>query len=151
MALPYFLSDAADVADLSGWGPILPPRPQVLRTNLFGDAFLFDHVGAVHMLERGACVCRQIAPSQEQFWRTLENDEEGWQLRRLADACGAAGKVLAVDQCYAFTTLPVFGGSYSEENVRVAPWREWFSFTADIYRQTGHLPDGAAISLRVTD
>ncbi|MEJ6790299.1 DUF1851 domain-containing protein [Brevundimonas sp. BR2-1] len=108
---------------LSGWGPILRPGRKFSGPTSSGT------------------------PS----WRTLENDEEGWQLRRLADACGAAGKVLAVDQCYAFTTLPVFGGSYSEENVRVAPWREWFSFTADIYRQTGHLPDGAAISLRVTD
>ncbi len=150
-AADYFLSGETGAADLSGWASILPPTARLLRTNLFGDAFLIDDAGAVHMLERGACTCRQIASSEDQFWRALKTDEEGWQLRRLVDASRAVGKFLADDQCYAFTTLPLFGGSYSEENVWVSSRQEWFSLTADIHRQAKDLPDGAAISLKVND
>ena len=115
--------------------------------HLFGDSFLVTDDGAVHMLERGACTCRQIASSEEQFWRDLTADDEGWQLRHLVDACRAAGKHVAEDQCYAFNTLPLLGGSYSEEIVWVSPRQAWFTLTADIHRQTKDLPEGAVISL----
>jgi hypothetical protein len=42
--------------------------------------------------------------------------------RRVPAGWQRAGKVLADGQCYAFTTLPIFGGDYSVENVWVAPW-----------------------------
>ncbi|MNX88207.1 hypothetical protein D3C86_1201680 [compost metagenome] len=58
---------------------------------------------------------------------------------------------MAEDQCYAFNTLPLLGGSYSEENVWVSPRQAWFTLTADIHRQTKDLPEGAVISLKVVD
>ena len=148
----YFLPKAADSADLSRWASVLPTEAQVLRTSLFGDVFLVDGRGAVHMLERGCCSVAEIAPSEERFWRALEADEEGWQLRGLADACRAEGKVLVSTQCYAFTIPPLFsGGDYIPENVWVAPWQEWFSLTADIFQQTKNLPDGTNIRFEVSD
>jgi glutathione S-transferase len=103
------------------------------------------------MLERAACTISQIAPSEEQFWRKVHDDEEGWQLRPLADKCRRAGKALEDGQCYAFTTPPILGGEYTEANVWVAPWLEWFAFTADLFQQIKDLPDGTPVSLRVTD
>lgn len=150
-ATDYFLPAAADDTDLSAWASILPAQCRVLRTSLFGDPFLLDHAGVVHMLDRGGCSAERIAASEEQFWREVQGDPQGWQLRALADECQKAGKVLAAEQCYAFTTLPVIGGDYSVENVWVAPWREWFSFTADLFQQIEELPDGATISLKVVD
>jgi hypothetical protein len=147
----YFLPLAADAADLHAWSSILPPRPRVLRTNLFGDAFLVDGSGAVHLLERGAGSIMQVAISEEQFWRDLEVDAEGWQLRPLADKCRASAKMLGEDQCYAFMIPPLLGGDYVAANVWVAPWREWFSLTADLFAQAKTLPDGTAISLKVVD
>jgi hypothetical protein len=46
---------------------------------------------------------------------------------------------------------PVLGGEYAVENVWVAPWPEWFAFTADLFQQTEAVPDGATISLNVVD
>ena len=150
-AASYFLPNAANEDDLSVWSDILPAAPRVVRTNLFGDAFLVDEAGAVHMLERAACTISQVAPSEEEFWRKVDDDQEGWQLRPLVDGCRRAGKALEEGQCYAFTTPPLFGGDYTIANVWVAPWREWFAFTADLFQQTKDLPDGAPVRFRVTD
>jgi len=147
----YFLPRAADETDLSPWLSILPAPTATLRTNLFGDVFTLDAEGAVHMLERAACSAQTIADSEEEFWRVAGEDPQGWQLRSLVDECRAAGKVLSEGQCYAFTTPPVLGGDYTEENVWVAPWQEWFSFTADLFHQIKDLPDGAQVHLKVTD
>jgi hypothetical protein len=117
----------------------------------FGDAFIVGDNGAVHMLERVGCSAEQIATSEEEFWREVRDDPHGWQLRPLADECRRAGKVLADGQCYAFTTPPVLGGDYTVENVWVAPWREWFSLTADLFQQIKGIPDGATVSFKVVD
>lgn len=150
-ATDYFFPTAADGTDLSGWASILPARFRVLRTNLFGDPFLADGSGAVHMLDRGGCSVECIAASEDEFWREVQDDAHGWQLRPLAEECRRAGKVLAGDQCYAFMTPPILGGVYTAENVWIAPWQDWFSFTADLFQQVDRLPDGAAVSLKVMD
>jgi hypothetical protein len=150
-ATDYFLPKAADESDLSAWSAILPASARVLRTNLFGDAFIVGDNGAVHMLERGGCSAEQIATSEEEFWREVRDDTHGWQLRPLADECRRAGKVLADGQCYAFTTPPVLGGDYTVDNVWVAPWREWFPLTADLFQQIKDIPDGATVSFKVAD
>lgn len=150
-ASEYFLPQAADETDLSPWSSILPSPVRVLRTNLFGDSFLVDAAGMVHLLDRGGCSTECIAASEREFWQEIEEDREGWQLRALADECRRAGKLLADGQCYAFTTPPVLGGGYAVENVWIAPWREWFSLTADLFRQIEAVPDGAIISLKVVD
>lgn len=105
--------------------------------------------GAIHMLERAGASISRIAADEEEFWLKIIDDDDGWQLRRLADHCRAAGKTLAAHQCYAFTTLPYLGGEYTVENVWVCSWKEWFSLTADIYGQTKNLPDGTPIELRI--
>lgn len=151
MSVDYFLPRAADAADLSAWSTILPPVQCVLRTNLFGDAFVVDESGSVRMLERAGCSAEVIASSEEEFWRQVGEDEKGWQLRALADECRRTGKVLDEGQCYAFTILPVFGGGYTVENVWVASWREWFSFTADVFQQIKDLPDGSHVTIEVVD
>jgi T6SS immunity protein Tdi1, C-terminal len=148
----YFLPKAADdEADLSAWSPMVPAQARVLRTNLFGDVFVVDECGAVHMLERAACSASEVVPAEEDFWRQVQADEEGWQLRPLVDECRRAGKLLGDGQSYAFTTLPVFGGKYTVDNIWVASWKEWFSFTANVFQQIKDLPDGATVSLKVID
>lgn len=147
----YFLPKAADEVELSAWAALVPASARVIHTNLFGDAFVVDELGTVHMLERGACSADEIASSEEEFWRKLQNDEDGWQLRPLADDCRQAGLLLGEGQCYAFKTLPILGGKYETPNIYVCGWSEWFSLTADVFRQIRDLPDGATVTLKVVD
>lgn len=145
----YLLPELADDYDLSKWFPLVAAGARILCTNLFGDAFFVDSSGAVHMLERGAASVEAIASSEEEFREAIIGDSEGWQLRPLADQCRSAGKILGDGQCYAFKMLPVLGGEYIVENVWVAPWREWFDLTADVYEQIKDVPDGTPVRLNL--
>jgi hypothetical protein len=146
-----FLPDEVAAANLDGWMDLLPARCRILGANLFADIFLADAAGAVHMLEVSAFSISRIAASQEEFRQRCINDEEGWLLRRLVDQCRSAGMNPGVDQCYAFTTLPVFGGEYKTGNIWICAWRERIGFTASIYAQTKNLPDGAKVSFKIVD
>lgn len=150
-ASDYFLPKEADETDLSGWSDIMPAECRIVRTNLFGDAFLVDVLGAMHMLERSAASISQIAASEEEFWRAVEDDKDGWQLRPLVDACRSSGKLLGSGQCYAFTTPPLLGGDYATDNIWVAPRSEWFALTEDLHQQTKNLPDGTTVNFTVVD
>jgi hypothetical protein len=146
----YFLPDSPTEAELSLWEQLLPPGARSIQANLFGDVFLVDRFGAIHLLDLGACSISQIACSEQAFQLELVLDPQNWQLRGLANACRQVGMRLRENQCFAFTKLPILGGEYELENVWIAPRDEWFGFTADIWRQIRDLPDGAHVQLRVT-
>ena len=146
-----FLSDEMTAAQLTGWADILPAQSRILGANLFADVFLADAVGAVHMLEVSAASIAKIAVSEEEFRQRCVGDADGWLLRPLVDRCRSAGMILGASQCYAFTTLPLFGGEYKLDNIWMCSWREWISFTASVYSQTKDLPDGSAVKINVVD
>ena len=147
----YFLPRAADLADLGAWSSILPDKPRILRTNLFGDAFIVGADGYVHLLERAGCCAERVADSEEEFWHRVGNDDQGWLMTQLADDCHSSGLTLRDGQCYAFTVPPILGGEYIPQNVWVAPWSEWFSVTGDLFAQVKDLPDGETVSFKVVD
>lgn len=146
-----FLRNEVRDADLSEWVDILPARYSVLTANLFADIFVVDEAGAVHMLEVSAASIAKIAECESEFRRRCIDDEDGWLLRPLVDQCRSAGLIPSETQCYAFTTLPLFGGEYEPGNVWLCSWDEWISFTASIYVQTKDLPDDTTISFKVVD
>lgn len=147
-----FLADEVRAVDLSEWVDILPARYTVLNASLFGDVFLRDDdLGAVHMLEVSAASISHIANSEGEFREKCILDEDGWLLRLLADKCWDAGIRPNPTQCYGFRLLPIFGGEYSCENIVLISWREWFDFTADIFKQTQGLKDGARVLIEVNE
>jgi T6SS immunity protein Tdi1, C-terminal len=144
-----FLPAGVKAANLSGWADILPSGCRVVGANLFADIFLADGVGAVHMLQVSAASIAEIAASEEEFHRRCIDDEDGWLLRPLVDRCRSAGMNPTSTQCYAFTTLPLFGGEYKVDNIWICSWSEWISLTASIHAQTKDLRDGSKISIHV--
>jgi hypothetical protein len=144
-----FLPNKVRGADLSEWVDILPARYSVLSANLFADIFLADEAGAVHMLEISAASIAKIAESESEFRRRCIDDEDGWLLRPLVDQCRSAGLIPNETQCYAFTTLPLFGGEYKPSNIWLCSWNEWISLTSSVYAQTKDLADGATVALKV--
>jgi hypothetical protein len=146
-----FLPAEALQCDLSAWDAVLPRGYRLLAANLFADFFLLDEAGAVHMLELSLGSVTAIAASEGEFRERLVEDSEGWLLRPLVDRCRAAGMSPAADECYAFTTLPVFGGLYQVENVELCSWREWIEFNAEICSQIRDVLDGGQVEIRVGD
>ena len=57
--------------------------------------------------------------------------------------------ILGVSRCYAFTTLPLFGGEYKVDNIWMCSCRDWVSFAGSIYAQTKDLPDGSTVKISV--
>jgi Domain of unknown function (DUF1851). len=147
----YLLRERIEAADIEGWRGLLPDRCGIIAANLFGDVFIRDGSGAIHMLDVGAGTIEPICESEAEFRTRCVADEDGWLLRHLADRCRDAGLVPAPGQCYAFTTLPIFGGEYVPSNVWLCSWKEWLAVTADIYMQTKDLPDGTRILLDTGD
>lgn len=146
-----FLAHEITATQLDAWTDLLPVQRRVLGANLFGDVFLADATGAIHMLEISAASIREIAPSEAEFRERCIEDADGWLLRPLVDRCRSAGMVLGPAQCYAFTTLPLFGGEYKVENTWICTWNEWLAFTAAIYSQTKDLPEGSAVAINIVD
>ncbi len=146
-----FLADEITATQLNAWADLLPVPCRVLGANLFGDVFLADAAGAIHMLEVSAASIGEIAASEDEFHQRCVDDSEGWLLRPLVDRCRSAGMVLGPTQCYAFTTLPLFGGEYKVDNIWICTWKEWLSFTATIYAQTKDLPDGSSVAINFVD
>lgn len=147
----YFLPEVASDLDLAAWADILPTAPRVLRMTLFADVILAADDGSVHLLDVAASNCSKIAGSEGDFWDRIDRDEEGWQLRQLADKCRLAGKIVDSGQCYAFSQMPVFGGKYEPDNIWVCSLAEWLTLTADIFQQTRALPDGTVVDLRLDE
>jgi hypothetical protein len=112
-----FLPDDLTGVDLTAWADLLPNRHRILGANLFADMFVTDAAGAVHMLEVSAGSISKIATSEKEFRGRCIGDEDGWFLRPLVDRCRSAGKLPIATQCFAFTTLPLFGGEYAVSNI----------------------------------
>ncbi|MCC8962204.1 DUF1851 domain-containing protein [Bradyrhizobium sp. Pear76] len=146
-----FLPLEITLADLAAWSDILPAASRVLGASLFADIFLADATGAVHMLEVSAGSIARIAASEGAFRERCVDDADGWLLRPLVDQCCSAGLMLGPSQCYAFTTLPIFGGEYTVDNVWMCSCRDWIAFTAMMYSKTKDLPNGSTVKIVVTD
>jgi hypothetical protein len=149
MTFSDFLSDEVTNADLSGWSDLLPDQSRIIAASLFADLFVIDGAGAIHMLEVSAASIKKIAGSEGEFRQRCVGDSEGWLLKPLAERCRSVGKMPTANQCYAFTTLPLFGGKYDVENIWLCSWVEWLQYTAAVYAQTRNLPDGAKVKVIV--
>lgn len=146
-----FLPVEITLNQLAAWSDILPAGSRVLGANLFLDVFLADAAGAVHMLEVSAGKIAMIAGSEGAFRERCVDDADGWLLRPLVDRCRSAGLILGASQCYAFTTLPLFGGEYAVDNMWTCTCRDWLAFTATVYSETKDLPDGSTVKFVFTD
>ncbi|WP_050420148.1 T6SS immunity protein Tdi1 domain-containing protein [Bradyrhizobium tropiciagri] len=146
-----FLPVEITLSELAAWSDILPAGSRVLGASLFADVFLADATGAVYMLEVSAGSIERIAASEGAFREHCVEDADGWLLRALVDRCRSAGLILGPSQCYAFTTLPLFGGEYTVDNVWMCSCRDWIAFTAMMYSKTKDLPDGSTVRIVVAD
>ncbi|MDZ4790371.1 MAG: DUF1851 domain-containing protein [Hyphomicrobiales bacterium] len=121
--------------------------PDIFTPTVFsalGDMIFEDASGQVHWLNTGTAQVSVAASSTVEFWRNLNGDLlDELFLPPLIKQLRKAGKILGPNQCYSYTTLPIFAqGSYSVENIYVLSCREHFGVTGGIHRQIRDMPDG---------
>jgi len=133
---------------LSDWDWLLPSEFTVWMVNRFGDVIFVSADRAVHLLDIGAALVKQLAVSREEFIAKVDVDDnaDNWLLISLTDKCVASGLKLDRGQCYSFKLTPVFGGEYIVENIHVIDFEVNFSLLAQIHRQIRDLPDGTQVN-----
>ncbi len=138
---------------LKGWTPPLPETFTLWMVNRFGDLIIVADDGSVHMLDLGTGVLNRLADSREDFFAMIDQDNnaDNWLLITLTDACVAAGMTLHPNECYSLTIPAFLGGKYAVENIKPMDMQLYYELTAEIYRQTKDLPDGAKIQFKITD
>lgn len=127
------------------WHLDQPFRPVVLSA--FGDWFLQDEGGNIHMLDLASGDVKEIANSIEEFWACLEEEEhrKEWLMSHVVEALREAGITRADAQCYAFQTPPVLGGQVSMDNIVVWDLEAYQSGTSKVLQQVLGLPPGTEI------
>ena len=128
--------------------------PQILTAidgNEFGDLFLRDEEGRVHMLNVGSGEFTLIAESISEFKersRTHEMQEE-WFAASAVRLAREHGLLPGHKQCIGFSTPVVFAESGGLDSAYIADLYEHVAFLGDIHRQIANLPDGAKVRLVV--
>ena len=143
-------SDTLDSERLLHYWRWLCPQPlAVIDRNAFGDLFLRDEAGKIHMLDVGAGEFVPIAESIAEFTalaNTLEKQEE-WFDSEAVNAATERGLIPSPVQCIGFSTPVVFAESGGLDSAYIADLYDHVGFLGDLHRQIATLPDAAKIRL----
>lgn len=145
--------DAAVLALRANWRWLLGEGWTPFMFSAIGDVFLEVAAGTVWWLNTATGALEQVAASRQQFMDRLESPRaDEWLLPGLVDALRAHGKLLAADQCYSYTILPIFEqGGYSVENMHPVSAAEHYAMTGHVHERLRRLPDGAPVRLIIGD
>lgn len=121
--------------------------------NRFGDLFLVTDEGSVHLFDVGGGTVTEVARDRDEFQDLIDRGDNAnqWLMIPLVDELVAAGVVLKPGYCYGYRQPPVLGGGYTVENTVVIPIAEHYSFHATVHEQVRDLPEGATITIKLTD
>jgi len=136
---------------LREWRWLCPQSLTVIDRNAFGDLFLRDEAGRVHILDVGSGDFTLIAESVLEF-RTLAvtpGKHEEWFQEEAVNSAKERGLIPGPGQCIGFTTPVVFAEGGGLDSAYIADLYEHVSFLGDIHQQISTLPDGAKVKLVV--
>jgi hypothetical protein len=136
---------------LSEWRWLCPQALTVVGQNVFGDLFLRDEAGKVHMLNVGSGEFTLVAESVAEFTASAKDPgiQEEWFGKSAATAAKERGLVPRIGECIGFSTPTVFAESDRLNSAYVVDLYEHTSFLGDIHRQLAALPDGTPVRLVV--
>jgi hypothetical protein len=136
---------------LTEWRWLLGGLPRLVGWSAAGDLFVRDESGNVLRLDTGGGELERVSPSIEAFEHALSDPDRAAELLLLPVVHDFERRhgALGPSECLGFTTLPIFGGSYTAENRYRLPVTEHASFTGDVHRQLRDLPDGAAVRFKI--
>jgi hypothetical protein len=122
---------------LDMWRWLVPEAWTVLALNLFGDWFLRDTTGAVHVASTLDGGLWPVSDSVDQFWASLSSEEsqDGLLLAGFVLGCEVNGKRRPPGHCYCWAIHPRIGGPITAENVSVMLSVAWQTICAQLHSQ----------------
>ncbi|GGD01382.1 T6SS immunity protein Tdi1 domain-containing protein [Aquisalinus flavus] len=143
-----FVDNTLDWAKvMNNWEGLTPEAFTIYLVNRFGDAFLVDLDGAVHMLDIGACNCKKVARSKGQFVALLNEHFGNWLMVNATDACVQHGMTLGQGECYGYKVPPFLGGKIDLGNIYVTKLADYHQKMGRIYQKIKDLPDGTTVQM----
>ena len=138
---------------LSDWRWLVPDGMTPVSMTIFGDWFLEDRAGRVHLLDTVGGKLSEIAPSRSAFLVERERPEnlDEWSMADFARLCWRAGFRPSAGQCLSFKVPPVLGGSLDLENVEVCELMVHQSVMGQIHLRVKDLPEGTVIDQVTVD
>ena len=127
---------------LEDWDWLLKGPHALLAMNNFGDMFLRDGKGKIHMLELSTGSLKEIANSQSEFQGlvAIKENQKAWFLLDLLTELERSGMALAPGQCFSLKKPLALGGACEKSNIEVAPISVYVSMMGQIHRQLKDLP-----------
>lgn len=135
---------------LSEWRWLCPQPVTIIDRNVYGDLFLRDELGRVHMLDVGSGELALIADSVSEFEErsaTTENRNE-WFTEFEANEAAKLGLVPGAAQCIAFD-IPVVFEESAKASAYVADLYDYVGFLGDVHRQIASEPEGAKVKVLI--
>jgi len=158
MAVPRHLT--TDIAGLdfasllSDWQWLLKGSYTPVLMTAFGDVFLRDEAGHIHLLDLMSGEFKQVAVSQEEFDRLCDDREQRriWFIGFLAMELRKLHGDLPARKCWSCEVPLSLGGSLEASNFQPCDIQVHYSMLGQLHQQTKHLPAGTKISdVRITE
>jgi len=132
---------------LADWRWLVPEKSTPLLMTAFGDLFLCDDAGQVHLLALMTGELKSVAASQQEFEEACENREQrrSWFLGFLSMELKKRHGPLPKNDCYSCKIPLSLGGKLESENFEPIDLLTHFSVLGQLHRQTKHLPPGTRI------
>lgn len=135
------------------WGWIGLTPAQIVGENDFGNLIIEDQTGRYWRLLPEDCECHVIAADRKEL-DALSADREflhDWYMQALVAAAREAVGPLHDGRKYCLRIPGLLGGEYGGSNLASAPIVDLIRMSGTIAKQVRDLPDGATVSLRLTD
>jgi hypothetical protein len=135
---------------LTAWAWLLRTNYGLIGRSIFGDLFLADTSGHVHMVDIVAGELKEIATCIEEFeWEVTEGEgKEQWLLASLARQAINSGLSPGPGHCLAFRTPPLLGGQLVVGNLVVWELFAYYDGLSKILPQVLALPLGTEVRVK---
>lgn len=134
---------------LSCWKWLLQDRELApLAMTSFGDWFLRDAGGAVHLLDLVSGELRPIAATVAEFNHkaSLQENLDDWFISELVLLLRERGILLREGECYSYKVPPVVGGKIEPDNIIPLLHMVHQAVLAQLHERIRGLPPGARIT-----
>jgi hypothetical protein len=133
---------------LADWRWLIGPEAyEVLRVTAFGDLFLRDAKGRVHLLDTAWGAITLVGTTELEWVQRLDDRHQRreWLFPFVVESLHRTGVFLKPGQCYSWKHPPHLGGVMEVDNAEPRDVLVHVSMLGQIHRQSVGLPEGTPV------
>ncbi|MBH0114303.1 hypothetical protein I5E68_15260 [Novosphingobium sp. YJ-S2-02] len=135
-----------------GWGWSGVDFVEIEAHSLFGHVLAIDALGVYHYLDPELLSLERLGDEKAaQAHMALRETQIIWRADAHVEAATERLGATLVGEVYGFQPKALVEGDYATDNMIRLPLAEYIRFTGDLANQIKDLPEGAQVSIKVTD